>query len=171
MEWVSKWVRLDNGQPILYTPLTNASWTQRAKFCWWWKKHFVRTAPSTLLYPNYIAFMYYTHTLLGIFLFTTASRTALGSTQPPTQWVPGDFSLGVEQPGRKADHSPPSSAEIKEWVGLYFHSPNTPTWRGALLKHRDIFTFTFTHTPSNRVHLSNMEGSFNLFCRITSQVT
>jgi hypothetical protein len=26
---------------------------------------------------------------LGIFLFTTASRTAVGPTQPPIQWVPG----------------------------------------------------------------------------------
>jgi hypothetical protein len=25
--------------------------------------------------------------------------------------------------GREADHSPPSSAEVKEWVELYFHSP------------------------------------------------
>jgi len=24
------------------------------------------------------------------------------------------------------------------------HSPNTPSWRGAQLKHRDNFTFTFT---------------------------
>jgi len=28
----------------------------------------------------------------GIFLFTTASRTALGPTQPPNQPVPGAFS-------------------------------------------------------------------------------
>jgi hypothetical protein len=35
--------------------------------------------------------------------------------------------------GREADHSPPSSAEVKEWVELYFHSPNTPSWRGAHL--------------------------------------
>jgi hypothetical protein len=41
-------------------------------------------------------------------------------------------------------HSPPSSAEVKEWVALYLHSPNTPSWRGAQLKHRDNFTFTFT---------------------------
>jgi hypothetical protein len=50
----------------------------------------------------------------GIFLFTTASRTALESTQPPIQWEPGALSLGVKWPGREADHSPPSSAEVKE---------------------------------------------------------
>jgi hypothetical protein len=51
---------------------------------------------------------------LGIFLFTTASRTALGPTQPPIQWVPGVLSLGVKRLGREADHSLPSSAEVKE---------------------------------------------------------
>jgi hypothetical protein len=29
-------------------------------------------------------------------------------------------------------------------VELYPHSPNTPSWCGAPLKHRDMFTFTFT---------------------------
>jgi hypothetical protein len=46
-------------------------------------------------------------------LFTTVSRTALGPTQPPIHWVPGALSLGVKRPGRDADHSPPSSAEVK----------------------------------------------------------
>jgi hypothetical protein len=50
---------------------------------------------------------------LGIFLFT-ASRRALGPTQPPILWVPGALSLGVERPGRDADHSSPTSAEVKE---------------------------------------------------------
>jgi hypothetical protein len=50
---------------------------------------------------------------LGIFLFTTVSRTGLGPTQPPIQWVPRALSLGVKRPGREADHSPPSSAEVK----------------------------------------------------------
>jgi hypothetical protein len=68
---------------------------------------------------------------LGIFLFTTASRTALGPTQPHIQGVPGALSLGVKRPGREADHSPPSSAEVKQWVKLYLHSLNTPSWRGA----------------------------------------
>jgi hypothetical protein len=60
---------------------------------------------------------------LGIFLFTTASRTALRPTQPPIQWVPEALSLGVKLPGREADHSHPSSDEVKEWVELYLHSP------------------------------------------------
>jgi hypothetical protein len=33
------------------------------------------------------------------------------------------LSLGVKRPGREADHSPPSGAEVKECVELYFHSP------------------------------------------------
>jgi len=52
----------------------------------------------------------------GIFLFTTASRTAFGPTQPPIQWVPGSISLDVKHQKREVDHSPPSSAEFKnEW--------------------------------------------------------
>jgi hypothetical protein len=60
---------------------------------------------------------------LGIFLFTTASRTALGRTQPPIQWIPGALSLGVWRQGREGDRLPPSSAEAKEWVELYLYSP------------------------------------------------
>jgi len=83
---------------------------------------------------------------LGIFLFTTASETALGPIHPPIQWAPGAFSLRVKRHRREADHLPPSSTEIKEWVEIYLHSPHTPPWRGASLKHRDNFTFTFTFT-------------------------
>jgi hypothetical protein len=67
-------------------------------------------------------------------------------TQPPIQWVPGALTLGVKRPGREADHSPPSSVEVKECVELYLHSPNTPSWRGAQLKHGDAFTFTIIFT-------------------------
>jgi hypothetical protein len=42
--------------------------------------------------------------------------------------------LEVKRPGRETDHSPPSSAEVKERVALYFHSPNTPSLRGVRLK-------------------------------------
>jgi hypothetical protein len=48
-----------------------------------------------------------------IFLFSTASRSALGPNQPPVQWVSGAVSPEVKRPGLEADHSPPSSAEVK----------------------------------------------------------
>jgi hypothetical protein len=43
----------------------------------------------------------------------------------PTSYpkVTGDLPLGVKRPGREGDHSTPSSAEVKECVELYFHSP------------------------------------------------
>jgi hypothetical protein len=43
----------------------------------------------------------------NISLFSTASRPALGPTQPPIQWVPG-----VKLQGRETDHSPSSSGDI-----------------------------------------------------------
>jgi hypothetical protein len=57
------------------------------------------------------------------FLFYTSSRPALGSTHPPIQWVPGTLSPGINLPGREADQSPPTSAEVKKNVDLYMHSP------------------------------------------------
>jgi hypothetical protein len=47
----------------------------------------------------------------------------LGPTQPPIQWVPGPHSPGMQWPGREADQSSPSSAEVKKYVDLYTHSP------------------------------------------------
>jgi hypothetical protein len=35
--------------------------------------------------------------------------------------------------GREADHSPPPIAEVEEWVDMYLHSPNAPSWRDAQL--------------------------------------
>jgi len=80
---------------------------------------------------------------MGIFLFTTASRPALGPTQPPIQWVTGTLSLGVKRPGREGDHSPPSSAEIKN-AWSYTSTPPYVFMVWYLVKHRDNFTFTFS---------------------------
>jgi hypothetical protein len=54
----------------------------------------------------------------------------------------GSF-LGVKRTEREVDHSLPSRPEIKECVELYYHSLDTPSWRGAHLKHKDNFTFIF----------------------------
>jgi hypothetical protein len=57
------------------------------------------------------------------FLFSTSSRLAVGSTQPPIQWVPGVLSLGVKQPGHEADQSPPKSAKVKK---MWIYTSNPP---------------------------------------------
>jgi hypothetical protein len=49
--------------------------------------------------------------------------------------------------GREADHSLPSSTDLKEWVELYLHSPNTPSWRG--LKKPGNECVTIKPTESN----------------------
>jgi len=87
---------------------------------------------------------------LGIFLFTSVSRTALGPTQPLIQWVPGSISLGVKRPGHESDHSPPSSAKVKGWVELYIHSPNTPSWRGARFKKSTETTLSYRTLSASR---------------------
>jgi hypothetical protein len=68
---------------------------------------------------------------LRIFLFTTTSRPALGPIQLPIQCVTGVFFPRVKRQGRKADHSPPSSIEVKSYLNLYFHSPSKSSWCGA----------------------------------------
>jgi hypothetical protein len=52
----------------------------------------------------------------GDWEFTLHHRVQKSSEAHPVsiQWVPGALSLGVKLSGRKADHSPPSSAEVKE---------------------------------------------------------
>jgi hypothetical protein len=42
------------------------------------------------------------------FLVSMSSRPVLGPTQSPIQWVPG-----LKRPRREAEHSHPSSAEVK----------------------------------------------------------
>jgi hypothetical protein len=59
--------------------------------------------------------------------FPHLSRPALRPTQLPVQWVPR-LSWGRTQPGRDADPSPSSSAEVKNIVELYLCSPSGPLW-------------------------------------------
>jgi hypothetical protein len=73
-------------------------------------------------------------------LFSMASRPALGSNQPAIQWTLRAVSSGVKRPGRRDDHSLPSSAEVKNDGGIP-HLPHTSSWRDAyLIKYRYNFT-------------------------------
>jgi hypothetical protein len=51
------------------------------------------------------------------FHYSMSSKPALGSNQPPIQWVSGILSSGVKQQGCEADRSRPTSDGIKKtWV-------------------------------------------------------
>jgi hypothetical protein len=71
------------------------------------------------------------------FIFT-ASRPALGSTQPRIKWVLGAHSSGVKRPDHETVHSHPSSAEAKNG-GAVPPLLHTSSWLGALIKHGDNY--------------------------------
>jgi hypothetical protein len=76
---------------------------------------------------------------MGIFL-NTVFRPALEPTQLPIQWVSGVLSLGVNRPEREVDHSPPSSADVKN---AWSYTSTLPIrLHGVVLTYRDNFTFT-----------------------------
>jgi hypothetical protein len=74
-------------------------------------------------------------------------HTALGPNQPSIQWVLWDVPAVVEQQEREADHSPPSSAEVKNG-GAVPSLPHTPSWCGTFLgtgtTSPDFFTFAIS---------------------------
>jgi hypothetical protein len=65
----------------------------------------------------------------------------------------GTYFPGVTQQGREADHSSPSSAEIKNGGATPQH-PHMSSWHDArLMKRRENFTFTFTFCHDTNVSL------------------
>jgi hypothetical protein len=64
--------------------------------------------------------------------FSLHRRFQNGSgTQPASYSMGTKGSIpGVNRPGHEADHSPPSSAEVKV-SGAISPLPNTPSWRGV----------------------------------------
>jgi hypothetical protein len=59
-----------------------------------------------------------------IFLYSTASRPALGPTRPPIKWIPGGgaLSTGVKRQGREGNHSPLSNVKSRK-LELHLHCP------------------------------------------------
>jgi hypothetical protein len=80
----------------------------------------------------------------GLISDSPVSRLALGLTQPPIQWVPG-----VKRPGREADHSPPSSTQIKNGKAIP-PLPYMSSWHSAwLIKHRDSLMISMLRNISS----------------------
>jgi len=48
---------------------------------------------------------------------------------------------------------PPSSAEVNEFLDVYLHSPNTPSWRGVQLKQSSVITLPSTFYETERVNI------------------
>jgi hypothetical protein len=97
---------------------------------------------------------------LGIFLFTTMSRIALGTTQPLIQWVPGILSLGVSGWGVKLTthlHLQLRSRMHGTLPPLLHYQYIFTAW--CLVRHRDNFTsfnnrtYTLPWIYSNRTIL------------------
>ena len=79
--------------------------------------------------------------------FLHLSRTALGPTQPPVQWVPG-LSRGKERPGRETDPSPPSSAVVRNSRAILL----LPLW--AVRPVQSLSACTRVHFTSFTFHAS-----------------
>jgi hypothetical protein len=63
------------------------------------------------------------------------------SNQPPVQLVTRALSLGIKCLRHKADHSPPSSAEVNNG-GAILPLCHMPSWCGvSLIKHTENFIF------------------------------
>jgi hypothetical protein len=66
--------------------------------------------------------------------FSSSLCVQTGSGAHPASYpvgTGGSFSGGKARPGRDADHSPPSSADVKYGKELYLLSPLLPPWRVA----------------------------------------
>jgi hypothetical protein len=100
---------------------------------------------------------------LGIFLFTIVSRPALRPTQDPVQRVPGTLSLGIKWPGREADHSPPSSAEVKN-AWRYTSIPQYAFMAWCSVKAQDLYFYLYVYISviSKVTTLPNINLSSNI---------
>jgi hypothetical protein len=68
--------------------------------------------------------------LAGTGNFSLRNRGQLGPTRPSVLWILGAVSLVLNPSGREADHSSPSSAEIKNTWSCVPPLPNTSSWCG-----------------------------------------
>jgi hypothetical protein len=57
----------------------------------------------------------------GIFFFSKMSRSALGPTQPPAQWVPETLSLVIKWPGHEVNYTPQWELRLNMSAAIYFY--------------------------------------------------
>ena len=86
-------------------------------------------------------------------LFSKMSRQALGSTQPPIQWVPSVLSLGVKWLQGEVHCSPPSSAKVKNECSYIATPLHTICLQGL---ERESFTSLSIVKPTRCTSFSNL---------------
>jgi hypothetical protein len=96
---------------------------------------------------------------LGIFLFTTASRTALGPTQPPIQRVPGAHILAVKRPRRETDHSL-HLVPRSRMRGVISPLPQYIFMAWCLVKPRDNFTLPLLYCITQTLAVAQLVKMF-----------
>jgi hypothetical protein len=67
-----------------------------------------------------------------IFLLSVVPRPALGFIRLPIQWVPGLFPRVLSVQGREADHSSPTTVEVKNGKAV-LPLLHMPSWLSAQL--------------------------------------
>jgi hypothetical protein len=112
---------------------------------------------SLLLRTSYLTMTPSTSRLVPV---STASRPVLGPTQYPIQWVPSELSLEVMRPGREADGSLPSSAEVKN-SGAIPHCPSTSVYIANLYSTK-FSIFTITRVRYNRPKVADVPSGPSL---------
>jgi hypothetical protein len=76
---------------------------------------------------------------------TTASKPALEPAQSPIQWVSDALFLGIKWPGRKAGHSPPLNAKVKnDWRYTSTSPIRLMAWYSVGKSTGTTLPFTFT---------------------------
>jgi hypothetical protein len=109
--------------------------------------------PASFLVCNYVRFRLVAEIALWYSWMIGRSIPRRGwefFSSPLRQWVPGDLSLWVKWLGRGADHSPPSSAKVKNT----WSCTSTPPIRlnggcSVKKKQRDNLTFNFLVKTAN----------------------
>jgi hypothetical protein len=56
-----------------------------------------------------------------------------GALKTPIQWIPGAITPGIKRLEHEAEHSPPTSVEVKKKRGSMHPLPYTSLWRSAYL--------------------------------------
>jgi hypothetical protein len=80
--------------------------------------------------------------------FSSSTCVQTGSGAQPASCpvgTRGPFPGGKARPGRDANHSPPSSAEVKYEYELYLLSPHVPPWRVAGQLYFLLFTYVYSY--------------------------